>query len=347
MSKKEFNAIVFIGRFQPVHNAHVKMLEKAGHLANKVITIFGSSKLPRSFKNPWIDRERGAMLEEVIKPLAEKTGAEYVYEFNPNTIYNNDAWAIRIQRLVAKHTNEGDKVAMIGHKKDKTSFYLDMFPQWQLIEEKQIEPLSATQIRDVYFDPENCNLNWFTGVLPPSTIAYLRWFKDSPEYNKVAQERTFIMNYKKKYEHLPYEPVFLTTDAVVVQAGHILMVTRKEQPGAGLLALPGGFVSASKDASVEDAMIRELMEETSIKVPEKVLRGNIQEMKVFDAIDRSTRGRTITHAFHIRLTDGEWKLPKVKGGDDAADAQWIPIGLVKSEECFEDHYDIIQYFLGE
>jgi len=98
---------------------------------------------------------------------------------------------------------------------------------------------------------------------------------------------------------------------------------------------------------MEDAALRELKEETGIKVPEKVLRGSIVSNRVFDAPDRSQRGRTITHAIHIALEDGEWNLPKVKGSDDAARAKWIPISRLNSEEIFEDHFDIIQYFLGK
>jgi bifunctional NMN adenylyltransferase/nudix hydrolase len=122
------------------------------------------------------------------------------------------------------------------------------------------------------------------------------------------------------------------------------MIKRRAEPGKGLWALPGGYVNANTDKSVEDAAIRELREETMIKVPAPVLRGNIVRSKVFDAIDRSPRGRIITHAFHIALPDGE--LPKVKGADDAEKARWVPIAEVKSEECFEDHWEILQHFLG-
>jgi bifunctional NMN adenylyltransferase/nudix hydrolase len=136
----------------------------------------------------------------------------------------------------------------------------------------------------------------------------------------------------------------VTVDAVVVQSGHILMIRRRAEPGKGLLALPGGFLDALSDKTLEDAMIRELREETCLKVPTPVLRGNIVETKVFDAIQRSTRGRTITHAFHIKLPNGE--LPKVKRGSDAASAKWIPISKVNPSECYEDHYEIINYFTG-
>jgi bifunctional NMN adenylyltransferase/nudix hydrolase len=347
---KEYDIAVFIGRFQPVHNAHVEILKKAGKLAEKVIVIIGSAYEPRSYKNPWTTQERKAMLKSVTDELE----GNYIIEANRNTIYDNTAWAVRVQNIVNKHVAEMSftsiftpKIAIIGHKKDETSFYLDMFPQWKTLLEKKVQNLSATQIRETYFNPETCNLNWFTGVLPKSIIQYLDFFKDGEYYKNLVEEREFILSYKKKYASLPFEPIFVTTDAVVVQSGNVLMVRRGAQPGKGQLALPGGFVDASGDRSVEDAMLRELNEETGIKLQEVVLRRNIKETKVFDAVDRSLRGRTITHAFYIMLQDGEWKLPKVKGGDDATDAMWIQIGSINPEECFEDHYDILQYFVGE
>jgi len=153
-----------------------------------------------------------------------------------------------------------------------------------------------------------------------------------------------VETYKKQYASLPYPPIFSTADAVVVQSGHILLIKRRAEPGRGLWALPGGYVNANTDKTVLDAAIRELREETMIKVPAPVLRGSIKASRVFDAIDRSPRGRIITHAFYIQLPDGE--LPKVKGSDDAEKAKWIPLSEVTSDIMFEDHYQLIQELVG-
>jgi bifunctional NMN adenylyltransferase/nudix hydrolase len=150
--------------------------------------------------------------------------------------------------------------------------------------------------------------------------------------------------YKKQYSSLPYAPVFVTTDAVVICSGHILMIRRKSEPGKGLWALPGGFLNAQTDRSIQDAMIRELREETGIKVPSPVLIGNINKVRVFDAIDRSTRGRTITHVFKIDLPDGV--LPKVRGIDDADKARFMPLSELDSAVCFEDHFEIISSLIA-
>jgi bifunctional NMN adenylyltransferase/nudix hydrolase len=120
------------------------------------------------------------------------------------------------------------------------------------------------------------------------------------------------------------------------------MIERKAQPGQGLMALPGGFLDGNETLKL--AVIRELREETRIKVPAPVLAGSITKTQVFDSPYRSARGRTVTHAYLIELK-GE-KLPKVKGGDDAAKAFWVPFSEVKPELMFEDHFHIVQAMVG-
>ncbi len=340
MSKK-YDTLVLIGRFQPFHNAHLEIVRRATALANKLVIITGSANQPRTYKNPFTSSERERMIRDATRGML---GAITInVEANPDTIYNDQAWAVRVQALVAKHTQPGDKVAVIGHKKDESSFYLDMFPQWGFENVEEIEPLSAVNIRDLFFK-RDVNMNFIKAVVPSTTYEFLASFTTRPEYEQIIREREFVETYKKQYASLPYPPIFSTADAVVIQSGHVLMIRRRAEPGKGLWALPGGYVNANTDKSVEDAAIRELREETMIKVPAPVLRGNIVRSKVFDAIDRSPRGRIITHAFYIQLPDGE--LPKVKGSDDAEKARWVPIAEVRSEECFEDHYEILQHFLG-
>ena len=336
---KQYDTLVLIGRFQPFHNAHLEIIKRSTALCNKLIVITGSAAQPRTYKNPFTSLER----EQMIKAATGGLAINVVIESNIDTIYNDNAWAVRVQAIVAKHTKQGEKIAVIGHKKDDSSFYLDMFPQWGYENVEEIEPLSAVNIRDLFFK-RVVNMNFIQGVVPRTTFDFLMEFWKTPECEQIIREREFVENYKKQYASLPYPPIFSTADAVVIQSGHVLMIKRRAEPGKGLWALPGGYVNANTDKSVEDAAIRELREETMIKVPAPVLRGSIVRSKVFDAIDRSPRGRIITHAFYIQLPDGE--LPKVKGSDDAEKARWVPIAEIRSEECFEDHWEIIQHFLG-
>jgi len=336
---KQYDTLVLIGRFQPFHNAHLEIIKRSTALCNKLIVITGSAAQPRTYKNPFTSIER----ERMIRAATGGLSIQVTIESNIDTMYNDNAWAVRVQAIVAKHTSPGEKIAVIGHKKDDSSFYLDMFPQWGFENVEEIEPLSAVNIRDLYFN-WSFNSNFIKNVVPQTTYDFLMEFRRTEEFAQIIREREFVETYKKQYASLPYPPIFSTADAVVIQSGHVLMIRRRAEPGKGLWALPGGYVNANTDKSVEDAAIRELREETMIKVPAPVLRGSIVRSKVFDAIDRSPRGRIITHAFYIQLPDGE--LPKVKGSDDAEKARWVPIAEIRSEECFEDHYEILQHFLG-
>jgi bifunctional NMN adenylyltransferase/nudix hydrolase len=154
----------------------------------------------------------------------------------------------------------------------------------------------------------------------------------------MLEEFAHVRDYRARWDQAPYPPVFVTADAVVIQSGHVLLVRRGGFPGKGLWALPGGFVG--QEERIEDAAIRELREETRLKVPARVLRGLIKGSRVFDDPHRSSRGRTITHAFLIHLPP-DLALPEIRAASDAREARWVPLGELREDEMFEDHHAII------
>lgn len=338
----KFDYLVFIGRFQPMHIGHLSVIEKALRLAEQLIIVVGSSYQPRTPKNPWTSGERKEMILQSLK--AEGIDYERVrFAEVRDQMYNDQSWAADVQDAVETAKtgwHDYDTFGIIGHQKDETSYYLKMFPQWDLVEHDMNEAVSSTDIRQLYF--EGLNTKFLQSIVPAPVFSWLEQFKTKAPYERLVREYNFIKGYKKQFEQLKYPPVFVTADAVVIQSGHVLLVERKASPGEGLNALPGGFIKSTE--LIEAACLRELREETKLKVPLPVLKGSIVKSKVFDAPNRSLRGRTITHAFLIELPPGE--LPPVKGSDDAKKAFWVPISKIKSEEMFEDHYDLLKYFLG-
>lgn len=345
MSNHKYDLAVFIGRFQPVHNGHVEVLRQASLLADKVLVIIGSSFRPLTYKNPFSANLRTKMISQAFYRYASNMSTLSI-ECNSDTIYNDNAWVLRVQEFVSKHVSniENPKIAIIGHEKDSSSEYLNWFPTWSIEKVPLVEPLDATQVRSLYF-VENPNLGFIKSVVPSTTYSVLEEFSKTDDFKTIVNERKFLDKHSETYRNLPYPPTFQTADAVVTQSGHLLVVKRRAEPGKGLLALPGGYLNAKTDKSILNCAVRELIEETKIKVPEKVLYGSIVNSQVFDAIGRSERGRIITQAFHFELSNKE-PLPKVKGSDDAEKAFWLPFSDISSELFFEDHYDIIQYFLG-
>jgi len=351
MSNKQFDFLVFVGRFQPFHIGHQEVINKALQMAEKVIVLVGSSNQPRTIKNPFTFEERRKM---ILNTYGFTNVSRANIDFKKISIaalhdqkYNDQAWAASVQAIVQEEVTKSFgwsdkplKGGIIGHSKDESSYYLQLFPQWEIVDHALNEIVHATDIRTLYFEQK---FRFLEGVVPRAVNEYLIKFKDTMyEYALLCEEQAFIEKYKKAWAAAPYAPTFVTVDGLITCSGHILLIERKAQPGKGLWALPGGFVNQKE--RLEDAVIRELREETKIKVPDPVLRGSIKKAVVFDRPDRSLRGRTITHCYLIELPPG--KLPQVKGGDDARTAKWIPLSNVKEDEMFEDHFSIIQSLVG-
>ncbi len=338
---KKYDTVVFIGRFQPLHIGHVQVINQALELAEQVIILIGSVNGPRTFKNPFTFEQRSEVIKETVN--SDKLYIEGLRDFK----YNDNSWIQQVQDIVDQYT-VSKSVAIIGYHKDDSSNYLNWFPQWNFISvdlNKNASVIDATTVRNILF--EDLNPGFFKGVLPESSYNFLLKFKESNEYKRIKEEYDIVKAYKKSWDSAPYPPTFICTDAVVVCSGHILMIKRGAQPGKGQWALPGGFLDQNE--KIKDCAIRELIEETKIDVPKKVLEGSIEKSEIFDHPGRSLRGRTVTHAFKINVgLSHNGKLPKVKGGDDASDAKWISLNELANieNEIYEDHYQIIQHMLG-
>ena len=342
--KYNYDFIVFIGRFQPFHKGHQFVVDRALEQGQHLIILCGSAHQPRSLRNPWYVSERETTIRSCFS--AEENQRIIIAPLM-DVLYNDELWVRNVQQTVKgitasyyKKPHLKPKIGSIGHTKDRTSYYLKLFPQWSSVEIDNYQGISSTPIRQCYFEePENVAGE----VLPPQVEQFLSKFADSPDYTYLCQEKEFIEKYQQGWQTAPYPPIFVTVDAVVIQSGHILLVERKAQPGKGQWALPGGFIRQQE--TLIEACLRELREETKLKIPEPVLKGSILSQQVFDEPNRSSRGRTITHAFHIELK-ADTKLPKVKGSDDAKHAFWLPLADLDSTQLYEDHYFIIQKFLG-
>ena len=338
------DALVFIGRFQPFHNGHKAVIDEALKQAKQVVICIGSSFAARNIRNPFTFEERKAMIEAVYKDTAvdyiEIQTGPHVLEMQRRVLvvpisdypYNDNKWIDAVQTAVESTVPTAKDIGLIGHSKDHTSYYLSIFPEWKNhVEVPNVAGINATDIREKLF---NYNPDWDTHV------PCYKYIPSLP--GELFTEYEMVRKYKEAWKAAPFPPTFMTVDAVVVQSGHILLVKRGDMPGKGLLALPGGFLNQNE--TMLDGAIRELKEETKIKVPVPVLKGAIKGSKTFDAPNRSLRGRTITQAFLIDLGVGD--LPKVKGSDDAEKAFWVPFNKVAQEQMFEDHFHIIDHFIN-
>ncbi len=339
---------VFIGRFQPCHVGHLQVIREALKKTDELIIVLGSHNQAPTCRNPFTSAERANMIRLACEDVNLDFSRVHITTVEDQP-YNLNRWIESVQTAVRtviwqKFSPDPTPIFLIGHKKDHTSFYLDLFPTWNSLGVDNFKGLSATDIRENIFEDQYiyCHEYVFENVTKSVSEFIVNWCK-SEVGNNLLEEWEMIKKYKEAWKAAPYAPTFMTTDAVVTQAGHVLMVTRGAAPGKGLLALPGGFLNEFE--TLENGMIRELREETKIDVPDKVLRGNIVWNRTFDDPHRSARGRTITQAYHIDL-GAKGKLPKVKGSDDAIKAQWIEMSKLDGNLIFEDHLAVIRVMVG-
>jgi 8-oxo-dGTP diphosphatase len=98
--------------------------------------------------------------------------------------------------------------------------------------------------------------------------------------------------------------------AVVFDAqGRLLMIQRGHDPGAGLWSIPGGRIEPGE--TDEQALVRELLEETNLQVKVDRLVGSVRREGLGGAVV-DIRDYTAT------VTGGT-----LRPGDDAADARWV------------------------
>ena len=128
---------------------------------------------------------------------------------------------------------------------------------------------------------------------------------------------------------------YLTTDGIIeLYEGDtfkgIILIERKNEPKG--LALPGGFVDVGE--RVEDALIREMKEETNLDVQINRLLGIYSDPK------RDPRFHTASAVF-VAKAHG-----KPKGGDDAKEAKLYGLEEIPMDQLVFDHAKILHDYLS-
>lgn len=118
----------------------------------------------------------------------------------------------------------------------------------------------------------------------------------------------------------------LAVDALVFAGDSILLVKRRNPPFEGCWALPGGFVEYGE--TVEDAVVREVHEETGLSVEVVKLFG------VYSDPQRDPRGHTVSVVFLCKP-----KSKEIDAGSDASEARFFP--LSRLPELAFDHKKIV------
>lgn len=133
-------------------------------------------------------------------------------------------------------------------------------------------------------------------------------------YCKEPIERVVIEGRKRqqcsKCKEIFYVNPLPAVSAIVAnEEGRILLTLRDREPCENMWCLPMGFAEA--DENIQEAVLRELEEETSIK-------GEIARLIDVQTSDNFYHGNVVIISYEIEKTGG-----KAKAGDDAKEVQFF------------------------
>jgi 8-oxo-dGTP diphosphatase len=121
------------------------------------------------------------------------------------------------------------------------------------------------------------------------------------------------MNDAERSRTHPTRP-YLAVSAAIFRDGKVLIVRRARPPARGVYTLPGGGVELGE--TLEEAVIREVREETALEVAPVALAGYRQ------AIARDEAGRIERH-FVILPFAARWIAGEVSLNEELAEAHWL------------------------
>lgn len=340
---------VLIGRFAPVDRRHEQALRSALAAWRQVVVVIVAAFQAPSPRNPFTWQQRADMIRLCLSD--EENRRLKVVPVRDH--HRDDRWAEEVARGVHRQAPDaGDKQFTVVHAAydDPGDYRYDcprVLPRWgqqpMALPPSDSAASDGATIRSVLLSVDGearaAALAFLEDAVPTAVRHYLSAWWESPVRARLAQENEWIKEYRKRW---PVEQT-MTVDALVICSDHVLLIERGEGAGAGLYALPGGFLE--KDERFYEGAKRELREETGLGYVGDGLDVAFVRAEVFDRPDRSLRARivTVAHLFDLKSTP----LPDVQGRDDARHALWLPLARLAAmeERFFEDHFQIIDHFL--
>lgn len=306
---------LWVGRFQPPHLGHfdgARQIQESG--IEKLLIGIGSAQEKNTLKNPFTFEERKQMLNLGLQKVLSID-----YEIVPlPDMPTDEQWTSYIYSLFP-----GEKEGVWEDKKigSRYSFGIvftgnpwvqECFKNYTNVASlnENRKSLSASTLRDKIGRYEDISEDTY-----PEIIDYI--------YNVNGQKRLEQLLPKPKNPEL-------ACDAIIEYQHGIVLIERKNQPYG--LALPGGFIDYGESA--EDAVVREAMEETSLKFTIE------NQLKFYSDPDGDPRRHIATVAFYGQ---GQGNLV---AQDDALNVRVVdPFNLDHLNFAFPRHKQIIQDYL--
>lgn len=351
MTHPIYTTHILSDNFQWITEKHANTVVKAAETSDLVVILVTEADAHRSIINPFSFEERSELIKSVFSDLWAEDRLRIVSV--PTRLYsdNDESYAMQaichlLDQLNLDTTQPDIEIKVQGQLMEEAAAASGA---WELVRASVKAPLEQSSLIENYLlSDEPIDASDPMG-------RFLRTFRQTEAFKELQNECQDKHSILTKFGTGPFD----TADAICTYNDKVLLITRKNPPFRHCYATPGGLLDPNEDALT--AAIRELLEETEMRVPtylltggqtsadaswdvvtEEFLRERVrnQTPTQFDSSTRDPRGDYRANAFWFDLSDLPTP-PKVIGRDDANKAEWIPIDELTTSKMAFDHYAIL------
>jgi len=216
------NYALFIGRFQPFHNGHLTSIRYGLSVSERIIIAIGGYQLASSPFDPWSALDRKKM---ILKSLTPEERKKVQFILLRDRLYDEELWKENLTTEIHFLTKKNSKIVIIGHIKDQTSYYLNIFPQWNFIETGNFDNINGTDIRRLFFQ----NKTITTRDVPQIVLDFLLKFKMTNSF-KSLQNQFNKYNLQDKFNADGLLSSLNLKDSILLRVGSYILLKKSKLP---------------------------------------------------------------------------------------------------------------------
>lgn len=347
---------VYGGAFDPPTIAHETIIQ---HLLDtySVVHVYVTDNDEKRYSAPYEDR--CAMLLKCFPNLKIFKQITRTYDLLESTYGSPDAMfgelpvdlmvgLDELKDLLAGKWKDSDKLIdkysiRVFNRGNNLNFHMDLGTRGDI--RPIFIPVPNVSSSEVRNDMLMCPL-YEGGMVSPKVLGYIfehRLYHQDDAVRHYMEECAEIARYSPG----DYPKPSLTVTSVIVNAvgdsrigreDHVLLVRRKRWPFANYWCLPGGFVNPHEP--IEHCCCREVHEETGLVL----YPHDIQQLKVYVPEDPRTRVQE-NWAYDVGVYARGIFDTAVKGDDDASEAAWFPMSVVRKTPLAFHHNRILEDYI--